>query len=65
MLSLDDDLNCLQVLLELLAHHREVEMVSRCLLFLLEIHHGPILANRVRFHQQNESKFKEINFENI
>jgi hypothetical protein len=25
----------------------EVEVTARCLLFLLEIHHGPILANQV------------------
>jgi len=38
----------LEILLKLLKGGVEVEVTARCLLFLLEIHHGPILANQVR-----------------
>jgi hypothetical protein len=37
----------LGILLKLLEGGVEVEVTARCLLFLLEIHHGPILANQV------------------
>ena len=37
----------LEILLKLLEKGQEVEVTARCLLFLLEIHHGPILANQV------------------
>jgi len=45
VLPLDVVHKLLKILLKLLQDHVEVEVVSRCLLFLLEIHHGPILAN--------------------
>jgi len=45
VLPLDVVHKLLNILLKLLQEHVEVEIVSRCLLFLLEIHHGPILAN--------------------
>ena len=42
-------LDCVQqlvgVLARLLEEAREVEVVARCLLFLLEIHHGPVVAS--------------------
>jgi len=46
VLPLDVVQQLLDILLDLLTQHREVELVTRCLLFLLEIHHGPILANK-------------------
>merc|ERR1712083_4194 len=46
VLPLDIVNQLLQIILALLENHMEVETVSRCLLFLLEIHHGPILANK-------------------
>ena len=49
VLPLDVVQQLLDILLQLLAEHREVETMTRCLLFLLEIHHGPILANKVLY----------------
>ena len=50
VLPLDIVKNLMDIMLELLSNKMEVETVSRCLLFLLEIHHGPILANKVIFY---------------
>jgi len=44
VLPLDFVEKLMKILLKLLENKVEVEVVSRCLLFLLEIHHGPILA---------------------
>jgi len=46
VLPLDVVHQLLQIIVELLERQMEVEIVSRCLLFLLEIHHGPIMANK-------------------
>jgi len=46
VLPLDVVKQLMDILLELIRNQLEVEVVSRCLLFLLEIHHGPIMANK-------------------
>merc|ERR1719215_2401888 len=45
VLPLDYVEKLLKILLKLLQEKVDVEVVTRCLLFLLEIHHGPILAS--------------------
>jgi len=46
VLPLDIVKQLMEILLELLRQQMEIETVCRCLLFLLEIHHGPIMANK-------------------
>lgn len=45
VLPLDIVQHLVKVLARLLREAREVEVVARCLLFLLEIHHGPIVSS--------------------
>merc|ERR1712058_108182 len=45
VLPLDVVKDFINILTQLLESGKEVEVVSRCLLFLLEIHHGPLIAS--------------------
>ena len=48
VLPLDNVTELIEVLAKLLEGGIQAETNAKCLLFLLEIHHGPIVSNKVR-----------------